>query len=186
MWFSLVTMAQWYVPVVLAIPTFLPALAFPFTHADGHSTVAIKVTVQRCLVEQMSSHFGCLKMIHTKCVQQRGSFPNVLIHTCWKNVVFLVKFCFLKKKNKQNPQAFCCFYSLLIIHNFWSSPFIFLVWFCSCSSFLLCSVFILFMSFISFDSVKVLFPCGVCLSYIIIIKYFHFLFKHSKFIYLAF
>lgn len=31
-------MAQWYVPVVFSIPTFLPALAFPFMHADGHST----------------------------------------------------------------------------------------------------------------------------------------------------
>lgn len=180
---SLIIVAQWYFPVVFVIPTVLPAPVFPFAHADSHSTVTVEVTVQQCLVKQMSLHFGRLKMTHTKRVQQRGSFPGVLLHVCWKNGIFLVKFRFLKKKKKR--KAFCSFYSLLIIHNFWSSPFIFLVWFCSCSSFLFCSVFILFLSFISFDSVKVLFPCGVCLSYIIITKYFHFLLKHSKFIYLA-
>ena len=163
MWFSLVVVAQWSLRVVFVILTLLPALVFPFTYAEGHSTVAIEVTVQLCLVEQISLHFGSLKIIHTKCVQQRGSFPTVLIHTCWKYVIFLVKFRFLKKKKKKK-KAFCSFYSLLIIHNFWSSPFISLVWFCSCSSFSLCSVFILFLSFLSFDCVKVFFPFGMCLS----------------------
>lgn len=148
MWFSLVTMAQWYVPVVFSIPTFLPALAFPFMHADGHSTVAIEVTVQRCLVEQMSSHFGCLKMIHTKCVQRRGSFPNVLIHTCRKNAVFLIKFCFLKKKPPQTPKLFVVsipFWSFIISDHLllysWSDFVHALHFYSALYSFSLCHLF---------------------------------------------
>lgn len=91
-------MAQRYLSFVFVVPTFLPAPVFPFTHAGGPSTVAIEVTVQRCLVEQMSLHFGCLKMIHTKRVQQRGSFPNVFVHVLKKMSFSLSSFISLKKK----------------------------------------------------------------------------------------
>lgn len=112
MCFSHVMVACWWFPVVFVIPTPLPAVVFPFLHPRRQSQHrSCWGEIQQCLVEQKCVHAGCSKSINKKRMQQRGSFSNVLIQGLKKcNFSFQIFFSKMKKK------AFCCSWSLLIIH----------------------------------------------------------------------
>lgn len=157
MWFSLAVVAQWYLPVVFVSPAVLPAPVFP-SHMQAVTPWGVLRWQSR----------GAL---WSKCLYILVAWKRFTQNTCSKEAVSpiysyihaekmsfsLSSFLSLKEKKKKR-KAFCSFESLLMIHNFWLSPFIFLVWFCSCS----CSVFILFLSFISFESFKALFFHVMC------------------------